>query len=199
MKGNGLPDVMIGRTGLDLGKFTPEDGELGKEQGWHRQAAYLLITGTTVKKVAEFFRKTPATITNLLKNKWFQRMMTELADTEGTVDVLAWVKAEAFASVGTLIELRDCPDVSPTVRSNIAMNFIDRAYGKPVQKVETTAEIRSTDPVKEEAKLLQEIQYQRNSLGLSSAPEGQDLPDTSPSGQDLLGPSAGNPAAGSTD
>ena len=174
--GSSLPKLLIGRSERDFGEFTPEEGELKREQGWHRQAAYLLLSGKTVKKVAQIFEKTPATITNLLKNTWFQRIMTEVSETEGAVDVMQLIRAEALSSLGTMIELRDNLDVSPTVRSNIAMNLLDRAYGKPVQKVEATTEIRSTDPVKEAEQIQKQISHECRTLGLS-APEGQDGPD----------------------
>jgi hypothetical protein len=54
-----------------------------------------------------------------------------------TPDFLAQARAEGPASLQTLVKLRDDPDIDANIRRQCANDILDRAYGKPVQQIET--------------------------------------------------------------
>lgn len=132
--------------------------EVQKEQPWHRQAAHLFATGTlSAKAVAELLEKEPETVRNLLKNGWFQERVTAIMAENGTgADVMALFRAEATASLATLIELRDDTKCPKAVRRASAIDILDRGYGKPKIFVESSEGPRSEDPVAERDRLLKE-------------------------------------------
>lgn len=126
------------------------------EKPHHRVAAYMFAKGMTAKEIATAIDYTPGAVRNWLKLKWFQKIVTQLLHDSGGKDIIELFKAEQFNSLCTLLELRDNEKISATVRANVAMNILDRAGGKPVVRVETTAMTKSDDPVAEVARLEEE-------------------------------------------
>ena len=62
---------------------------------------------------------------------------------KNTPDFLKQARAEGTASLQTLVELRDNPDIDPQIRRQCANDILDRAYGKPVQQMETDSNFRA--------------------------------------------------------
>lgn len=109
----------------------------------------------SASEVARAFDVTPPTIYNLMRQQWFQeRVTTEMA--KAGRDIMQFFRAEGWNSLVTLVELRDEAKVSSTVRAACARDILDRALGKPLQRIETSGETRSDDPVAEVARLEEE-------------------------------------------
>lgn len=131
--------------------------ELQYEQLWHRQAAYLFATGHySVREVATAMDKSESTVHNLLRNGWFQDLVTTLMAKHGGKDIMAMFKAEQVNCLATLIEMRDNIKTPPAVRKAICTDILDRTLGKAVQRLETTQVPYSDDPVAEAERLEQE-------------------------------------------
>lgn len=126
------------------------------EQPWHRHAAYHFAMGLSQKEVALACDCSPVTIAQLMREKWFQQNIVEIMAEHSGHDVMDMIKAEAINSLATLIELRDLPTTSPTVKANIAMDLLNRHLGKPTQRVETVGAPSSADPVAEAERLERE-------------------------------------------
>jgi hypothetical protein len=117
--------------------------ELPKEQPWHRTAAWAFGKGSTCKEVAQLLGRSEPAVQNLLRQKWFQKEVTAIMAEYGAQDVIELFKAEQFNSLTTLIELRDNPRVPSSSRIACARDILDRALGKPVQRIEATQMPRS--------------------------------------------------------
>jgi hypothetical protein len=130
-------------------KTAPNDRPVRFEKPWHRHAAHMLAAGVPASEVAEACECSTQTIRNLIRTPWFQEVMNELIDRNGGRDVQALFKAEQFNSFTTLCEIRDDPKVSPAVRANVAIRFIEQVSGKPTQRVEVESTAKSSDPVAE--------------------------------------------------
>jgi hypothetical protein len=131
--------------------------ELPKEQPWHRLAAWAFARGATCKEVARRLDRSEPAVQNLLRQKWFQKEVTAIMAEYGAEDVIELFKSEQFNSLTTLIELRDNPRVPSSSRIACARDILDRALGKPVQRVETAQVTSSEDPVAEVARLEEEV------------------------------------------
>lgn len=139
--------------------------EMVSEQPWHKHAAYYLATRTPRKKVAELFNVSTRTISALLTQPWFQKILSDvIKDTVGT-DVMDLFKAELINSVNTLVEIRDSEKTPAIVRANVAKEIVDRVMGRTVQKVETTVtKGLSPDPVAEAKDLEQRLNLAKENL-----------------------------------
>lgn len=134
--------------------------DLNKEQPWHRMAAWAFAQGISIKQVAHRLNRSEPAVQNLMRQKWFQAEVTTIMAECGG-DVMAILRGETFDSVNTLRDLRDNPKVPAAVRATCARDILDRALGKPVQRVETASVVSSDDPVAEVERLEQEVNRMR--------------------------------------
>lgn len=148
------------------------------EKPWHLAAAYLFAAGkVTNKEVADACHVDPATVSNLLKNQWFQERVSSLMADHGAKDIMQLFRAESFNSLLTLVELRDSTKAPSAVRRVCAVDILDRALGKPLQRIENADVPVSSDPVAE-AQRLEEANARLRSASGSAAPTSQDAPLT---------------------
>jgi hypothetical protein len=148
---------------------------LPKEQPWHRAAAFAFALGATCKDVARRLEKSEPAVQNLLRQKWFQKDVTSIMAEYGARDVMELFRAEQFNSLTTLIELRDNPKVPSSSRIACARDILDRALGKPVQRIEATQVTSSEDPCAEVERLEQEVGRMRRDNTVSASTVGCEL------------------------
>jgi hypothetical protein len=150
------PQVQI--NGKLLNGHKPPRHIITEELPWHRTAAYLFACGTvTIKDVAQACDVDPATVSNLLRQPWFQERVTDLMAEHGGKDIMTLFRAEQFNSLVTMIDIRDDVEASRRDRLTSAMNILDRTLGKPTQRVETSSVLTSSDPVAEVTRLEAEL------------------------------------------
>jgi hypothetical protein len=142
--------------------------ELDSEQPWHKFAGFAFALGATARDVARQLGKSEPAVQNLLRQKWFQEKVTAIMAEYGARDVMDMFRAEQFNSLVTLVEMRDNPKVPAAARVACARDILDRALGKPTQRVETVAIASSEDPVAEVERLESEV----NRLRQDVAPTG---------------------------
>ena len=135
------------------------------EQPWHRTAAHLLASGKSQKETAEVLGVDKVSVSQLFRTPWFQTMVIELMEANGQSDLMSIFRAEVLNSHTILVELRDDPKVSPTVRANIANTMIERIYGKATQRIETSPTANISDPLAEEQRLREENERLRSVTG----------------------------------
>src|SRR5258705_996711 len=135
--------------------------DLDKEQPWHRMAAFAFALGATSKDVAHRLGRSEPAVQNLLRQKWFQKEVTQIMAEYGARDVMDMFRAEQFNSLVTLVEMRDNVRVPAAARITCARDILDRALGKPVQRVETANVVTSDNPVAEVERLEQEVNRMR--------------------------------------
>ena len=135
--------------------------ELKHEQPWHRMAAFAFGLGASAKDVARRLGKSEPAVQNLLRQPWFQNKVTAIMAEYGAKDIAIMFKAEQFNSLMTLVEIRDDEKAPKASRVVCARDILDRALGKPIQRVENLNSAESADPVGEVERLQQEV----NKLG----------------------------------
>jgi hypothetical protein len=104
-------------------------------------------------EVARAFDVTPPTVYNLMRQSWFQERVTQLMAEHGGRDIMQLFRAEGWNSLVTLVEIRDNEKVSAAVRSSNAKDILDRALGKPIQRIEQSSIPTSDNPVAEVKRL----------------------------------------------
>ena len=126
---------------------------LKEEQPYHREAAYLFAAGWDTREVADAMKVTTHTVRLWLREPWFQERVTQLQAERGQ-DITALFAAEAFATLGVMLEMRDDKKTPATVKAGICRDILDRAMGKPTQYVKTeTMKPGGDDPVAEAERL----------------------------------------------
>lgn len=109
--------------------------ELAKEQAWHRFALYLAAKARmSPTEIATALGKSPASVRNLFKQDWFQKQYDALVSSAAQTMYEDMLQGEDTASLLTLIELRDDPNVKSATRAACAFDILDRMKGKAVQK-----------------------------------------------------------------
>lgn len=141
--------------------------EVSKEQPWHRAAAYMFARGSNIGEVARALDKAHTTVANALRLPWFQQNVMEIMAESGAKDILEMFRAEQFNSLVTLIELRDDDEKPAKVRLDAARDILDRALGKPTQRVEAVLPKQYLDPAEEERMLREENARLQQTLSLS--------------------------------
>lgn len=127
---------------------------------------------------------TPTCVQQWMKNPFFNDRVKELMiKAGGAIDLVAQFKAEATASLGTLVELRDDTKAPQSVRRQSAKDILEWAMGKPTQTIVSDVTVRSTDPVEEAAQLERENELLRQKLNsaVGGARSGDLEPQFSPS------------------
>jgi hypothetical protein len=152
----GVPDF-VSAVGSHFTGTPPPMWELRREMPWHRFAAFAFGLGATAKDVARRLGKSEPAVQNLLRQPWFQKKVTEIMAEYGAKDIAQMFKAEQFNSLMTLVEIRDDPKSPKASRVVCARDILDRALGKPIQRVENLNSPESADPVGEVERLQQEV------------------------------------------
>lgn len=159
------------------------------EKPWHKMAATMFATGkVTIKAVAASCGVTQAAVSTLLKNPWFQKTVIQLMEDANGPSVLDLFKAEQINSLLTLVEIRDDAKAPSNTRRQSAVDILDRAMGKPIQRIESDNTVRSGDPIQEAAQLKASIEVKKAELAkagfLGLVKEEENIVDVTP--EDLL-------------
>jgi hypothetical protein len=142
----------------------PPRWELERESPWHRAAAFCFALGASAREVARRLGKSELAVQNLLKQTWFQAEVTAIMAEYGHRNVATLFAAEQYNSLATLVEIRDNPKVPAAARIASARDILDRALGKPTQRIEAVGMPVSNDPVAEVAQLTEEISRLKREL-----------------------------------
>jgi hypothetical protein len=140
----------------DAAPIAPSGWKLEKEAPWHLSAAYMYANGACNGEIAKAHGKSPQAVSNLFHQAFFQNRVVEIM-AENRRDVMDLFKDERINSLMTLVAIRDNENAPPVARVQAARDILDRAMGRPAQRIETVNEIRSDDPVAECAMLEAEI------------------------------------------
>lgn len=148
------------------------------ELPWHNLAAALLVQGKTNKQVAELAGVVESTICQLKANRWFQERMAQMT-LEVSGSVLNRMKAEADASLDSLIRLRDLSD-NERVVADVSKYIIDQAHGKAVQKVLSisastsySSEQEEFDAIQSQLDALRKAKQQEKEVVIEAPPQTQ--------------------------
>jgi len=155
--------------GFTLHRFKKEHDSAspGKknEQVWHRMVALMLLAGRTNSEIAAASNCSPATISHLRAQKWFQQLLATLANQAGE-EVLGALKSYALEAVEGIYELATNAE-KETTRLNAYRTLLEHAEGKPVQKVisDITHSV-SRNPSEEYREIMAELEGLRREKAL---------------------------------
>jgi hypothetical protein len=135
----------------------PYNWELQREQSWHRAAAFMVAHGSSGSRIARALGKTPQTISNLMRQGFFQAMICEELK-EAQRDIRALFRDELLNNLEVLKEIRDDRNELAAPRIMSIREINDRALGRPVQPNESANEfVPSANPVEEVERLEREV------------------------------------------
>jgi hypothetical protein len=148
--------------------IAPTGWVIEKEAPWHLSAAYMYAMGSCNSEIAKAHDKSPQAVSNLFHQPFFQERVTAIM-AENRRDVMDLFKDERINSLMTLVAIRDNENAPPVARVQAARDILDRAMGRPAQRIETVNEVRSDNPVAECAMLEAEIrQLSKNTFPAGS-------------------------------
>lgn len=91
--------------------------------------AVALATGADVQDAATAAGISRTTVWRRLKNPEFLKLLREKIDELRLAAIDAWID-QLSPSIQKLIEIRDNPDVAPSVQLNAAIRILDYCYGR---------------------------------------------------------------------
>lgn len=150
--------------GVFVGARDPQ-WDLEHEQPWHRMCAHFFSMGDTAKAVANKVGRSQPAVHNLLRQPWFQKLVTQMMAERGDKDISKLFMAEQFNNYSTLVEIRDNPNTPTSLKMKVSQDMLDRSMGKATQRVEMSREVVSSDPVAEFNRLESENVRLRKELG----------------------------------
>ena len=143
--------------------IAPSGWELKEEAPWHLSAAVMCAMGSSNGEIARAHGKSGHSVSNLFHQKFFQARVTEIMAANRR-DVSDSFRAEWFATLAVLVEMRDDPATPANTRAVVCRELLDRAMGRPTQHVEVSSEVTSSDPVEEYERIEAENKRLRDSL-----------------------------------
>ena len=143
--------------------IAPSGWVIEREAPWHLSAAYMLRLGSCNGEIAKAHGKSPQAVSNLFHQKFFQERVTEIMAANRR-DIVDAFKAERFATLAVLIEMRDDPETPANTRALVCREIFDRSMGRPTQHLAVSGEVTSQDPVAEVERLMAETKQLRDSL-----------------------------------
>ncbi len=121
-----------------------------KEAPLHRLMVLMRAKGCTTREISNVCNCTAVNVAQILRQPWAKKHLLELITLRGNSGIDALLQGAVPESVQTLIEVRDDPDSPATAKITAADKILDRYFGKPTQRVESTVEaIPSTADVEE--------------------------------------------------
>jgi len=151
-----IPPKKVGALPAQLHGRQPPKVEIQKETATHRTAAFMVASGAKLKTVAFELGVAESTVSNWLRQPWFQANVNSIIQEEFGGDLTAMLKS--FASTALLVQVDLMTNsTSDAVRLKAASDLLDRFRGKPTTFVHHTNSQLSEDPQKEILRLEEEL------------------------------------------
>ncbi len=132
----------------------PPTTEIQKEKAVHRLAAHMIASGARPKTVAAELDVSEATVSNWIRQPWFQANVNQIIQDEFSGDITQMLKSAASTAVLVTMDLMN-NSIDEKVKLNAAKDILDRFRGKPTNFVHHTNHQISENPA-EEIKRLEE-------------------------------------------
>jgi predicted transcriptional regulator len=132
----------------------PPVTEIQKEKAVHRLAAHMIASGARPKTVAAELDVAESTVSNWIRQPWFQANVNQIIQDEFSGDITQMLKSAASSAVLVTMDLMN-NSVDEKVKLSAAKDILDRFRGKPTNFVHHTNHQISENPA-EEIKRLEE-------------------------------------------
>lgn len=107
------------------------------EKPHHRIMIWLAAQGMSPQKIAEKLEVSHQCVVQTLRQPWARAKLTQYLREAGLDEVQAFLKNEVSPSLEVLRAVRDEPTTSSRDKIAAANAILDRALGKPTQKIES--------------------------------------------------------------
>ena len=153
-----IQDVLPPRSNLSptFHGAKPPATEIQKERAIHRTAAFMVASGAKSKTIAAELGVAEATVSNWLRQPWFQANVNQIIQDEFSGDITQMLKSAASTAVIVQMELMH-NSTSDQVRLKAAQDVLDRYRGKPTNFVHHTNGSLSEDPDAEMRRLEEDL------------------------------------------
>jgi hypothetical protein len=151
-----LPPTQSSRLSPTFHGAKPPVRELQQEKAIHRTAAYLIAAGIKPKDVAAELEVAESTVSNWLRQPWFQANVNEILNDKFGGDITSMLKSAATTAVLVTMDLMN-NSIDERVRLGAAKDILDRFRGKPTNFVHHTNHQISETPDKEIQRLEAEL------------------------------------------
>lgn len=128
-----------------------------KETPLKRRMAELCMKGFTTKQIADLVERSPATVSNALRQPAARTRMINLMRNEVQDELRAFLDQEVMPSLEVIRDIRDDPNNKAEVRQSAAVHLLDRRLGRPTQpiaEVEKPVDQLSSKEMEEEVRKL---------------------------------------------
>ena len=154
-----------------LHKFVKDDSAVvGRkaEQPWNRMAAFMLLAGRTNSEIALAAGVTPMCVSQLRAQRWFQELLSVLANESGQ-DVTGALMSHVHNAINAIAEIAETSD-NPRVRLSANLALLEHAHGKPLQKViSSVSHTTHASPSEEMESIQQQLATLRASSTMSAS------------------------------
>jgi hypothetical protein len=113
------------------------------EKPHHRIMIWLAAQGMSPRKIAEKMDVPYNSVVQILRQPWARAKLTQYLREAGLDEVQAFLKNEVSPSLEVLRAVRDEPTSSSRDKIAAANAILDRALGKPTQKIESDSTTRN--------------------------------------------------------
>ena len=108
-----------------------------EEKPHHITLAYLLAAGRTRAEIGEVLKMDPGTISQIIRQPFFQARLKRITEESGRDLVKAFLENEVLPSLEVLRSVRDNTQEKGTTRVLASNSILDRFLGKPMVHVES--------------------------------------------------------------
>ena len=103
----------------------------------HTTMAYLLAAGRTRMEIAGVLNLSLASISQIVRQPWFQKQLKEITEANGKDMVKSFLEGEVLPSLEVLRTIRDDSSQKGPTRVMASNSILDRFLGKPMVHVES--------------------------------------------------------------
>lgn len=116
----------------------PPSQVINKEQPVHVLMCYMAAGGKLPQEIADATGYSVVSVRNIQRQPFFRKRFLQIASEAGKDTVKAFLDGEVMPSLVTLVEIRDTnKELRPHISAAAANSILDRALGRPQQKIET--------------------------------------------------------------
>ena len=132
-----------------------------EEKPWHRQAAFMVLSGMNHKEISVRLSKSLASVSIALQQPWVKELLAQESARTGRSEIDEFLNKEVGPSLEKLRELRDDSNISADVQRKAAVEILNRSFlGLPTQR-DPSADRRDPNNLSDE-ELIEIINKRKN-------------------------------------
>lgn len=138
----------------------------------HRLMIMMRVQGYGIKEIAEATEYSSIHVSNVLRQPWAVKRMTELQQEAGVSELQQSIERVGKKALHVIEDLLDLPDEQASVKNNAAQYALNRLLGKPKESL-VIADNRKADDLSNDE--LARIAAQQNTITLTAQPQAESV------------------------